>query len=270
MQGQTLRLLLSPVKPWAAGAAPCWRRPRTPTDHGAALRHRRARRHRMGARVKAFAREVETQTNGEVPHQVVLRRHRRRRAADDGAHQPRPARRRRSAAMAASGWRRRCAPCTSPGSSRAARSLATSSAAAAAALRRGIRAARLRSTSASGFGRPDILFSRKPVAHARGPAARHAVDLGPRRSSTARSCAAHRAPARAARRRGRGPRLREERVDGFIAIPTAALAYQWSAQARYFTPLRVGFLPGCMVMANAALDALPIEQQQALRHAAAS
>jgi TRAP-type C4-dicarboxylate transport system substrate-binding protein len=62
----------------------------------------------------------------------------------------------------------------------------------------------------------------------------------------------------------------EKRVDGFIAIPTAALAYQWSAQARYFTPLMGGFLPGCFTMSTAAFDALPIEQQQTLRHAAAT
>ena len=31
----------------------------------------------------------------------------------------------------------------------------------------------------------------------------------------------------------------DERIDGFIAVPSAALAFQWSAQARYVTDLRV-------------------------------
>jgi TRAP-type C4-dicarboxylate transport system substrate-binding protein len=59
----------------------------------------------------------------------------------------------------------------------------------------------------------------------------------------------------------------DKQIDGFIAIPTAALAYQWSAQARYFTPLRGGFLPACLTLSTAAFDALPLEQQQALRQA---
>jgi TRAP-type C4-dicarboxylate transport system substrate-binding protein len=62
----------------------------------------------------------------------------------------------------------------------------------------------------------------------------------------------------------------QKRVDGFIAIPTAALAYQWSAQARYFTPLRGAFLPACLTLTTTAWDALTVEQQQALRRAAAS
>jgi TRAP-type transport system periplasmic protein len=62
----------------------------------------------------------------------------------------------------------------------------------------------------------------------------------------------------------------DKQVDGFIAIPGAALAYQWSAQARYFTPLQGGFLPACLALSTAAWDALPVEQQQALRHASAS
>jgi TRAP-type C4-dicarboxylate transport system substrate-binding protein len=60
----------------------------------------------------------------------------------------------------------------------------------------------------------------------------------------------------------------EKRFDGFIAIPTAALAYQWSAQARYFTPLQGGFLPACLTISAAAFDALSLEQQQSVRQAA--
>jgi TRAP-type C4-dicarboxylate transport system substrate-binding protein len=59
------------------------------------------------------------------------------------------------------------------------------------------------------------------------------------------------------------------RVDGFVATPTAALAYQWSAQARYFTELPIGFLPGCMVIVQRAMDSLPIDAQRAIRSAGA-
>jgi TRAP-type C4-dicarboxylate transport system substrate-binding protein len=61
----------------------------------------------------------------------------------------------------------------------------------------------------------------------------------------------------------------ESVVDGFIAIPTGALAWQWSAQARYLEDLRVSFRTGCLVFASRAFDALPIESQQQLRSASA-
>jgi TRAP-type C4-dicarboxylate transport system substrate-binding protein len=61
----------------------------------------------------------------------------------------------------------------------------------------------------------------------------------------------------------------EHLLDGFVAIPAAALAYQWSTQARFFTELRTGFLPACMVISTTAFDALPLEHQQAVRQAAA-
>jgi TRAP-type transport system periplasmic protein len=57
----------------------------------------------------------------------------------------------------------------------------------------------------------------------------------------------------------------EHRIDGFIAIPTAALAFQWSTQARYITDLRPGYLTGCVLIAHRALDRLTVEQQKQLR-----
>lgn len=54
-------------------------------------------------------------------------------------------------------------------------------------------------------------------------------------------------------------------VDGMVTPAVVALAFQWSAAARYFTDLRMGFVVGCLVIANRALDALPLEAQQALR-----
>ncbi|MFI5288646.1 MAG: TRAP transporter substrate-binding protein DctP [Polyangia bacterium] len=61
----------------------------------------------------------------------------------------------------------------------------------------------------------------------------------------------------------------DHRTDGFVAIPSAGLAFQWSAQARYVTDLRLGFLTGCLMVANRALDPLPLEDRRALEAAAA-
>jgi TRAP-type C4-dicarboxylate transport system substrate-binding protein len=58
-------------------------------------------------------------------------------------------------------------------------------------------------------------------------------------------------------------------IDGFVGIPTAALAYQWSTRAKYFTRLQLGFLPACLVLSTAAFDALPLEAQNGLRGAGA-
>lgn len=57
----------------------------------------------------------------------------------------------------------------------------------------------------------------------------------------------------------------DARTDGFIAVPSAALAYQWSTQARYFTPLPMAFLPGCVVMSNRSFDALSHADQQLIK-----
>jgi TRAP-type C4-dicarboxylate transport system substrate-binding protein len=52
-----------------------------------------------------------------------------------------------------------------------------------------------------------------------------------------------------------------------MAIPTAALAFQWSTRTRYLTSLRVGHLNGCILIANRAFDRLAIEHQQIVRAA---
>jgi TRAP-type C4-dicarboxylate transport system substrate-binding protein len=59
------------------------------------------------------------------------------------------------------------------------------------------------------------------------------------------------------------------RIDAIQAIPTAALAYQWSSRARYYTDLKLGFLPACMIVANRVFDTLSIADQQTIREAAA-
>ena len=59
----------------------------------------------------------------------------------------------------------------------------------------------------------------------------------------------------------------EGRLDGYVAVPSAALAFQWSAQSRYTSDLRIGFLRGCLLVSNRAYDQLPLETQLALRTA---
>jgi TRAP-type C4-dicarboxylate transport system substrate-binding protein len=59
------------------------------------------------------------------------------------------------------------------------------------------------------------------------------------------------------------------RSDGFLAVTQAALAFQWSTQARYLTPMKMGVLTGCLIVAHHAFDPLPLPAQQAMRDAAA-
>jgi TRAP-type C4-dicarboxylate transport system substrate-binding protein len=54
-------------------------------------------------------------------------------------------------------------------------------------------------------------------------------------------------------------------VDGFIAVPAAALAFQWSTQARYLLDLRTRYLTACIVVANRVFDKLPQAHQALLR-----
>ena len=56
----------------------------------------------------------------------------------------------------------------------------------------------------------------------------------------------------------------EGRVDGFVATPTAALAFQWSARSRFYSDLTVGELPACFVIADRALDSLSLEHRRAV------
>ena len=61
----------------------------------------------------------------------------------------------------------------------------------------------------------------------------------------------------------------EGKTDGFVSIPLGGLGFQWSAQARYFTALPIGILPGCLVIAQRAFDALALDQQRVVRSAGA-
>jgi TRAP-type C4-dicarboxylate transport system substrate-binding protein len=61
----------------------------------------------------------------------------------------------------------------------------------------------------------------------------------------------------------------EHRLDGFITPPTAALAFQWSTQARYYTPLPLHYVIGCIAFSNRSFDALPNDEREVVRGAAA-
>jgi TRAP-type C4-dicarboxylate transport system substrate-binding protein len=54
-------------------------------------------------------------------------------------------------------------------------------------------------------------------------------------------------------------------VDGFLSSPVGALAFQWSSQAQYYLDLPIGMLPGCLVVAQRALDSIPHEVQEMIR-----
>jgi TRAP-type transport system periplasmic protein len=56
----------------------------------------------------------------------------------------------------------------------------------------------------------------------------------------------------------------EKSVDGFVSVPSAALAFQWSAYSRFYMDLPIGTLPGCFVIAQRTFDALTLEQQRAV------
>jgi TRAP-type transport system periplasmic protein len=59
------------------------------------------------------------------------------------------------------------------------------------------------------------------------------------------------------------------RIDGFLAVPTVALAFQWSARARYFLDFPFGQIAACFVMSQRSLDALATEDRNAVAAAAA-
>jgi TRAP-type C4-dicarboxylate transport system substrate-binding protein len=61
----------------------------------------------------------------------------------------------------------------------------------------------------------------------------------------------------------------EGKVDSFVGLPSAALAFQWSSQARYVMDLRVGYLTGCILVSRRAWDTLGHEDQQAVQSAVA-
>jgi TRAP-type C4-dicarboxylate transport system substrate-binding protein len=50
-----------------------------------------------------------------------------------------------------------------------------------------------------------------------------------------------------------------------MSVPTGALAFQWSAQARYMTDLHLSYLSACVLVSNRFFDELPYGARQQLR-----
>jgi TRAP-type C4-dicarboxylate transport system substrate-binding protein len=65
------------------------------------------------------------------------------------------------------------------------------------------------------------------------------------------------------------PAYDDHRIDGFVVIPAGALAFQWSSSTRYVLKLPSTFISGCLLVANRAFDSIPVEHQKAIRAAAA-
>ncbi len=61
----------------------------------------------------------------------------------------------------------------------------------------------------------------------------------------------------------------EGKVDGFIATPGSALAFQWISQVNAYTDLKLAYLTGCMTVSRRAFDKLSNDDKQAVRSAAA-
>lgn len=61
----------------------------------------------------------------------------------------------------------------------------------------------------------------------------------------------------------------DKQLDGFIAVPIAALAFQWYSRVKYQLPMPVGHLFGCLLVAGRAMDKVPLEHRQVLQSATA-
>jgi TRAP-type C4-dicarboxylate transport system substrate-binding protein len=66
-----------------------------------------------------------------------------------------------------------------------------------------------------------------------------------------------------------GRAYEDGRVDGFLALPNAALAFQWAAHTRYYSNLAIASMAACTVISSTVFESLPFESQEALRAAAA-
>lgn len=58
-------------------------------------------------------------------------------------------------------------------------------------------------------------------------------------------------------------------IDAFFALPTAALAYQWFVHTPAYVDLQSSFLPGSLVIRREVLDGIPFEAQKVLHAAGA-
>jgi TRAP-type C4-dicarboxylate transport system substrate-binding protein len=66
-----------------------------------------------------------------------------------------------------------------------------------------------------------------------------------------------------------GTAYAQGRVDGFMAIPSAAFGFQWYEQVHHLLPISMAPLPGCLMMRVQVYEQLTVDQQAALRAAGA-
>jgi TRAP-type transport system periplasmic protein len=115
---------------------------------------------------------------------------------------------------------------------------------------------------------PDIIFTREPV-HSFAELKRVKLwrwDLDEVGIATSREMGLQIVPLPVAE----GARAYDQRrSDGFLAIPLAALAFQWSSRAHYITDLRGSYIWSCLIMTERAVNHLSAPNQKALREAAA-
>ena len=184
------------------------------------------------------ARRSTRRTHGAGHVEVVLRRHRRRRAADARAHAQGSARRHRLG--------RHALPEAVAVDARVAHGRPLPDARRVGLRRRPPQADLRRGVPQGGLRQP------RRRRHRARPASSRASRSARWRTCAARGCGPGTSTRssrdvadarRAAWCRCRSSRpiapTTSERIDGFIAVPTAALAFQWSTEARYVTDLRV-------------------------------
>ena len=58
-----------------------------------------------------------------------------------------------------------------------------------------------------------------------------------------------------------------KKVDGYLTTPVAALAFQWYVGTKYITDLPTGYLMGCFLIREQALDQLSADEQAVVRKA---
>jgi len=68
---------------------------------------------------------------------------------------------------------------------------------------------------------------------------------------------------------GAGAAYDHGETDGFFAMGSAALVFQWYTRVKYMLDLRLGYLTGCIIIHNRTFDRLDRTQQAAVREATA-
>jgi TRAP-type C4-dicarboxylate transport system substrate-binding protein len=59
------------------------------------------------------------------------------------------------------------------------------------------------------------------------------------------------------------------KIEGFLALPTALLAWQWSAQAHYLIDVKASYFMSCLMITDKAMSRMQLPHQQIIRSAVA-